>query len=139
MIEVHVFQNVVVTIAAHTTVILFADGKVNMMDRLFLPLDYADIAAWAGYGDDVRGYNLQHDLTHCWFAEVMGRRWCPVLHDPFLGPLAQAPQEHRDIEHMVNRLQRQMMTGEPDEFGVLQRLFGGTLPSMLRQLAKVVE
>jgi hypothetical protein len=118
-------------------VIELPDGSVNhfkLSDVIHQP-EYLAVAAWAGYLDPVR-YAWEHDVTHCWLAVFLGKDWSEALRRGADGlhVLAEAPKSVHDEEHLVNHLQRQLRTGEPDPWGRLQLLFGPALPLALVSL-----
>jgi hypothetical protein len=118
----------------------FSDGKINEMHRSGVDTDeQRRIARWAGYGDDWWAYTVEHDMTHAWFASVIGWQWSKALHDPEPIHIDNATDEMRWEEHCVNRLQRQVRTGEPDEYGCLQKQFGDTLDKRIAELAMSLE
>ena len=130
------FRTAVMVMTPDVTVSVFPDGKVNTMHLRALDTpEYRQIAAWAGYGDHWRRYNREHDATHHWLADRMGWRWSPALHDPEPVAIGEASDEMKREEHMVNRLQRMSQTGEPDEYGVLQQVFGDRLSAAVADLS----
>jgi hypothetical protein len=60
-------------------------------------------------------------LTHHWLADRLGWNWSWSLHD---NPPQPWPAHVAWEEHIVNRLQRLAHAGEPDEFGVIDAVFG---------------
>jgi hypothetical protein len=137
VIDIRIFNSCVMTVNSRFTTILFPDGACNVMcrDNLDRP-EYRDVVRWTGYGEDWRQYNIDHDLTHIFVAEVLDLPYSPSLHHPFDGPLCDAPQEIKDDEHVTGRLHRYMKTGEPDDYGVLEATFGDQLDviaDMLRE------
>ena len=129
------FRTAVMVMAPDHTVSIFPDGRTNTMHLPSVDApDYHAIARWAGYGDDWRRYNLHHDATHHAIADWLGWRWSACLHDPEPVAIGDASQAHQDEEHIVNRLQRQVHTGEPDEYGQVQRLFGDGTTEVLAML-----
>lgn len=104
----------------------FSDGAINTFDLGALRDDaeYKEIAAWAGYADAWQSYGIEHELTHHWLATRLGWPWSWSLHD---NPPQPWPPHVAWEEHLVNRLQRYMMTGKADEFNVLERVFAYNL------------
>lgn len=134
------FRTAAMVMTADHTVSVFPDGRVNTMHLPSVDApDYHAIAAWAGYGADWRRYNREHDATHHWLADRLGWRWSACLHDPEPVGIGEASQAHKDEEHIVNRLQRQVRTDEDDEYGQVQRLFGDGLPGALDDLRGLYE
>ena len=115
----------------------FSDGKRNEFHLSAMAGDgeYCRIARWAGYGDDWRRYGIEHELTHHWLADRLAWRWSWSLHDDLPQPW---PEHIAWEEHIVNQLQRQMMTGESDEFCVLEGLFGDRLEERLIALQRAL-
>lgn len=103
-----------------------ADGRVN---RFWLPDKegmgwYREVVRWAGYGEDWRRYAIEHNLTHHWLADQLGHPWSEALHDGDAErPLEFAPSGQRREEHLVNRLQRCLRTGQGDEYGAMEAQF----------------
>lgn len=117
-----------------TTVIVFDDGKVNIMDRRWLDKpEYHAIARQFGYEDDWRRYNREHDLLHALIALWLGLPYSHALHDgdPAV-PLDDASQQIKDEEHFVNAMQGYMMTGQEDDYGLLRQTFGDQLDPYAR-------
>lgn len=115
----------------------FSDGKRNRYDPSWAKDDqeYQDIAKWAGYGGDWQRYGIEHDLTHHWLADRLGWAWSWSLHENRRQPW---PDHIAWEEHVVNRLQRYARTGEPDEHGVLQAMFGGDLEGNVEDLRRIL-
>lgn len=113
----------------------FNDGKRNAFHLKAMGGDdeYRRVARWAGYGDDWERYGLEHELCHHWLADRLGWRHSWSLHENRPQPW---PDHIAWEEHQVNRLQRQAMTGEPDEFGVLQAVFGSDLEQTVEDFAR---
>jgi hypothetical protein len=116
----------------------FGDGKRNefYLRAMAGNVEYRRIARWAGYGDDWQRYGIEHELTHHWLADRLAWRWSWSLHEDLPQPW---PEHIAWEEHVVNQLQRQMMTGEPDEFCVLEGLFGDSLGERMDALRRAVE
>lgn len=129
------FRTAVMVMTPDATVSVFADARTNHMwlSAVDTP-EYREIASWAGYGEDWRRYNREHDATHHWLADWRGWQWSPALHDPEPVAIGEASQAHQDEEHLVNRLQRMVRTGAPDEYGLMERLFGDRLGEALGSL-----
>jgi hypothetical protein len=130
------FRNATLSASADCIVNVFADGRVNHMWFYAINnAEYHAIAEWAGYGDDWKRYAVEHDFCHHWLADELGDKWCDCLRNPSGLPIGEAPQAHQDREHQINRLQRQAHTGEPDEYGVLQRMgLDKRVPELKREL-----
>lgn len=118
------FNNAILTATEKRISVHFSDGHSNQL--WFDGVDseeYRAIARWAGYGEDWRRYAVEHDVVHCWLSDYLGEPWCDCLYSPSgLDVESDAPRAHKDREHIVNRLQRWIRTGEPDEYGVVQRM-----------------
>lgn len=129
------FRTATVTLLDHATVSTFVDGHVNTM-WLTDPSIHASFAIEAGYGHDWKRYMREHDLIHHIIADAFHQPWSWAIHDgdPSV-PVDQATQQIRDEEHLVQRLQRLIMLGQPDPFGQLQVAFGTYLPDFARGLA----
>ena len=132
-----IFRTARVEIADGVVTATFSDGKRNEFQLSAMAGDeeYLRIARWAGYGDDWQRYGLEHELTHHWLADRLAWRWSWSLHDDLPQPW---PEHIAWEEHIVNQLQRQMMTGQSDEFCVLQGLFGDGLDEVIDALRRAV-
>lgn len=121
-------KNCVITASDTVIVNTFADGMVRhlWLDGLRNNESYHEVARWAGYRDWYV-YAVEHDIAHGLIADWRGMKWCPVLHDPFDGHIDDSPQEHKDIEHLANALQRWKQLNEPDPYGCLEAEFGDKL------------
>ena len=116
---------VVMTVEPDRIVHRFRDGQERSFSLAWADgdADYQAIARWSGY-DDHRLYAVQHDLTHHALAHHL--RWTrsrAIYHGDPAVPLAEADPVIQWEEHVVGRLARFARTGEPDEFGVIDRLF----------------
>lgn len=127
------FRTASVQIGERDIIATFKDGAINRFCFVIMGDDeeYRAIARWAGYGDDWKRYAIEHELTHHWLADRLGWEWSWSLHD---NPPQPWPAHVAWEEHIVNRLQRLARAGGPDEFGVLDALFGRGLSAALEDL-----
>jgi len=133
------FKNVICINVGLITHSHFRDGVTNVMHMkdVVNQADYVQVAIDHGYTDP-REYNLEHDLTHHWYADWLGIDWSPALHDAALGllpsNLADAPDSIKSEEHVVNSLQKFTRTGKRDSYGELDRIFGSKLNVVAEEL-----
>lgn len=133
------FRTAVMVLGDGVNTSIFADGKVNQM-WAHEPTDGGAAAREMGYLTNWWRYITEHDLTHHFVADRLGQPYSYAIHDGDGGrPLSDAPQEQQDEEHLVNRLQRWMMTGDPDPYGEVQRRFGQNPVLVLRDLARLLD
>jgi hypothetical protein len=127
---------------------IFEDGAVSEFVPPTHDPEFIRVAHWAGYGDPLT-YGLEHDVTHSWVAHRLGYGVSRVVWaDAHEGTDSERDRERvlgigfpdrcDDEEHCVNRLQRYINQGSPDEFGVLDSTFGAELPSVARELLLVL-
>lgn len=115
---------------------VFTDGITNRFDINVVRRDpnYVSVAESIGYAiDQVDRYAIEHDLTHHWVADTMGWPHSYSLYSagqrqiqnlPYHSPNGETWSDRvREEEHMVNKLQRFVRLGTPDEFGVIQTKF----------------
>jgi len=135
------FQHCVITASPDLITNVFSDGVVRhfYLSGVADDPEYHRIARWAGYGDDWHRYAVEHDAAHALVAEFMGLKWCPVLHDPLPVPLDDAPQQHKDIEHLANAVQRWYRLRAPDPYVCLERLFGAALDRQTGRFGEICE
>lgn len=121
------------------------DGSLNT----FYPPIYKADFVWAGiemgypHSDaGIMRYGLEHDITHHWLADELGwpHSWSiwSAAHakpDTLPKPGQKWSQRVADEEHLVNRLQKYINTGELDtDYGVLAGTFGDKLPQVAGRL-----
>jgi hypothetical protein len=116
-----------------------ADGSSSEFWPPLTKRSFVWAAIEMGYRHDNGGilrYGIEHDITHHWLADEMG--W---PHSYSIWGAAHAKPGNSDLpmekwsdrvkyeEHMVNRLQKYINTGEKDDdYGCLDRTFGHALP-----------
>jgi hypothetical protein len=133
------FSTAVMVLGQGVNTSVFADGVTNQM-WVHDPSDGGAAAREMGYGSDWWRYITEHDLTHHFVADAIGQPFSYAIHDGNGDvPLCDAPQEQQDEEHLVNRLQRWLMTGDPDPYGQVQRHFGANPILTLRALARLLD
>ena len=119
------FKTAAFTISEGIVTAIFRDGKVNEFNTHWLDRpEYRQIARDHGFGEDWRFYALTHELTHHWLADRLGWEWSWAIHDDEHHALDAMPAHIAWEEHIVNRLQRFIMTGQRDEHGVLYAVLG---------------
>ena len=124
-LTIAVFSGAIVEVEREMVRSYFVDGRENVfyLSGLVDDAEYRRIATWAGYGADWQRYGREHELTHHWLAGYRGHSWSESLHDN--PPMGAWPQSVADEEHLVNALQRFVMTGErDDDWGCLNGEFG---------------
>lgn len=133
------FARSAVILTEPATTSLFMDGTFNQM-WLIDPGDHPIFAREAGYGLDWRRYIVEHDLLHNLVADARGHPWSFALHDGAGDtPLDRASSRIREEEHIVQRLQRLMMLGECDHYGVLPDVFGNGFPRFFRSAVALLD
>lgn len=105
---------------------------------------YQDVARSMGYTDALL-YAREHELVHHWLADHMGwpHSWSvwSQAHGTWDSTKPNRPWSQRvaDEEHIVNRLQRYLNTGEVDvDYGVLTGTWGERLPAVAVELMGVL-
>jgi len=116
-----------------------ADGSISDFYPPLHKRDFVFAAIEMGYPHDDRGimqYGIEHDLTHHWLAAEMGWPYSYSIWSAAHSkgnselPMDKWSQRIKDEEHLVNRLQRYVNTGEKDDdYGCLDGAFGKSLPS----------
>jgi hypothetical protein len=117
-----------------------SDGSVSDFWPPLHKRDFAFAAIEMGYPLDNCGimqYGIEHDLTHHWLAGAMGWPYSFSIWSAAHSkegnselPMDRWSQRIKDEEHLVNRMQRYINTGQKDDdYGCLDRAFGDTLPS----------
>lgn len=111
---------------------VFSDAHVNVMHLPSVDTDEQRAIARAhGYGGNWRRYTVEHDAAHHFVADALGEPWSAALHDgDGRVPLYLAPPHIQDEEHLVNRFLAKLRLGEPDPYGVLERVFAGRLAAL---------
>jgi hypothetical protein len=121
----HKFKTAAVTISEGIVTAIFNDGTVNEFNTHWLDRpEYRQIALEHGFGDDWRFYAYTHEITHHWVADRLGWEWSWAVHDNVHYEMDKMPAHIAWEEHLVNKLQRFIMTGKPDEHGVLYAVLG---------------
>ena len=121
------FRTAAVTISEGIVTAIFRDGAKNEFNSHWADRgNYRDIARDMGFGEDWQFYALTHEITHHWLADRLAWNWSWAVHDD-IHYQGEMPAHIAWEEHMVNKLQRFVMTNKPDEHGVLQAVFGSTL------------
>lgn len=121
----HKFKTANVTISEGIVTAVFKDGKTNEFNTHWLDRpEYRQIALKHGFSEDWRFYAYTHELTHHWLADRLGWEWSWAIHDNQDHPIDGMPAHIAWEEHIVNRLQRFLMTGKRDEHGVLYAVLG---------------
>lgn len=129
------FRTAAVTIEEGIVTAIFSDGKVNEFNTHWADRgNYRDIARDMGFRDDWQHYALTHELTHHWVADRLGWNWSWAVHDD-IHYEGEMPAHIAWEEHIVNKLQRLVMSGQEDEHGVLQALFEPNLRNVQLELA----
>jgi hypothetical protein len=115
------------------------DGSTSDFYPPLYKRDFVFAAIEMGYPHDDRGilqYGIEHDLTHHWLAGAMGWPYSYSIWSAAHSkgnselPMEKWSQRIKDEEHLVNRLQKYVNTGQKDDdYGCLDRAFGDTLPS----------
>lgn len=115
---------------------VFPDGTTNHFHLSAMDgnAGYADIARWAGYGDDWRRYGLEHELGHHFIADTANQPWSYSVHDN--PPTIDAPHVARE-EHVVNELQRWSNGIRDDPYGQLRDVLGDD-PDYQAELFKMI-
>lgn len=125
------------TPAANTS--CFDDGVFNQM-WLDQPGTHPIFAEEAGYGCEWARYITEHDALHHAVADELRWPFSYALHDGNGGePLSRAPQRIQNEEHIVQRLQRLMMLGQPDPLHLLGFYFGPRLPALITDWAQLLD
>lgn len=118
------FKTATVTIEGKHLKATFRDGKENNFyfdNWIHDNLEYQQIARDMGY-DDVERYAVDHELMHHFIADQLGWNHSFAVYEntwydePWPAHIAWE-------EHIVNKMQRYVKTREPDEYGVLQKIF----------------
>jgi hypothetical protein len=121
------FRTAAVTISEGIVTAIFRDGTENVMNTHWLNQDwYKQIARDQGFGEDWQFYAYTHELTHHWVADRLAwnASWAVYENVQYRGEM---PAHIAWEEHIVNKLQRYVMTEQPDEYCVLDAVFGDTL------------
>lgn len=93
--------------------------------------EFVRCAKMFGYVDPMQ-YGREHDVIHSWLAQKLKKAFSRVVWcEAHKVPQDDFKRECDDEEHLVNRMQNYLNTGETDaDYGILANTFGPNLPEV---------
>lgn len=120
--------------ADHVDTIFIKDGAISsfwpMVERPDLD-EFVKYAKFFGYANPMQ-YGREHDVIHSWLAKKLIKPFSRVVWcDAHKISQENFKRECEDEEHLVNRMQKYLNTGETDtDYGILVNTFGTHLPEV---------
>jgi hypothetical protein len=121
---------------------VFDDGTFSILEVADCDKpSFREAARLMGYGDLWQRYGVDHDVAHSFLAHALGWPFSRVVWSDAHkrrphGWERHWPYKPWDEEHLVNRLQCYVQTGQRDtDYGILDKVWGDRLPAVAAHLA----